>query len=61
MIVSKEYLCISKEFDKLIISLTAYANEYTLRQGRKKQTSYSDSFDALRLALNSLVKCSKMK
>ena len=40
MIVSKEYLCIPKEFDKLIISLrTAYANEYSLD---KEQTSYSD-------------------
>ena len=48
MIVSKEYLCIPKEFDKLIISLrTAYANEYSLD---KEQTSYSDSIDALRLA-----------
>jgi hypothetical protein len=48
MMVSKEYLCIPKEFDKLIISLrTAYANEYSLD---KEQTSYSDSLDALRLA-----------
>ena len=48
MIVSKEYLAIPKEFDKLIISLrTAYANEYSLD---KEQTSYSDSIDALRLA-----------
>ena len=48
MIVSKEYLAIPKEFDKLIISLrTAYANEYSLD---KEQTSYSDSFDALRLS-----------
>jgi hypothetical protein len=31
MIVSKEYLAIPKEFDKLIRSLrTAYANEYSL-------------------------------
>ena len=51
MIVSKEYLCISKEFDKLIISLrTAYANEYSLD---KEQTSYSDSL----MPLDSLVKC----
>ena len=29
MLVSKEYLCIPKEFDKLILSLrTAWANEY---------------------------------
>ena len=48
MIISKEYLCIPKEFDKLIISLrTAWANEYSLD---KEQTSYSDSIDALRLA-----------
>jgi hypothetical protein len=48
MVLSKEYLAIPKEFDKLIISLrTAYANEYSLD---KEQTSYSDSLDALRLA-----------
>ena len=48
MLVSKEYLAIPKEFDKLIISLrTAYANELSLD---KEQTSYSDSIDALRLA-----------
>ena len=48
MLVSKEYLCIPKEFEKLLISLrTAYANEYSLD---KEQTSYSDSIDALRLA-----------
>jgi hypothetical protein len=48
MLVSKEYLCVPKEFDKLIISLrTAYANEYSLD---KEQTSYNDSIDALRLA-----------
>jgi hypothetical protein len=48
MLVSKEYLCIPKEFDKLAISLrTAYANEYSLD---KEQTSYSDSLDSLRLA-----------
>ena len=41
MLVSKEYLAIPKEFDKLIISLrTAYANEYS---SDKEQTSYSDS------------------
>ena len=44
----KEYLAIPKKYDKLIISLrTAYANEYCLD---KKQTSYSDSLDALRLS-----------
>ena len=48
MLVNKEYLCIPKEFDKLIISLrTAYSHEYCLD---KEQTSYSDSIDALRLA-----------
>jgi hypothetical protein len=48
MLVSKEYLCIPKQYDKLIISLrTAYANELSLD---KEQTSYSDSVDALRLA-----------
>ena len=48
MLVSKEYLCIPKQYDKLIISLrTSWANEYSLD---KEQTSYSDSLDALRLA-----------
>jgi hypothetical protein len=48
MLVSKEYLAIPKEYDKLIISLrTAWANEYSLD---KEQTNYSDSLDALRLA-----------
>ena len=48
MILSKEYLTIPKEYDKLIISLrTAYAKEYSLD---KEQSSYSDSLDALRLA-----------
>jgi hypothetical protein len=48
ILINKEYLCIPKEFDKLIVSLrTAYANEYSLD---KEQTSYSDSLDALRLA-----------
>jgi len=48
MLVSREYIAIPKEFDKLIISLrTAYANEYSLD---KEQTSYSDSLDALRLS-----------
>lgn len=55
MIVSKSYLAIPKEFDNLIISLrTAYATELSLC---KDQTSYSDSLDALRLA----VKMYKMK
>ena len=48
MLVSKSYLAVPKEFDKLIISLrTAWANELSLD---KEQTSYSDSIDALRLA-----------
>jgi hypothetical protein len=48
MLVSKDYLAIPKEFDRLIISLrTAWANEYSLD---KEQTSFSDSIDALRLA-----------
>jgi hypothetical protein len=48
MLVNKEYLAISEQFDKLIISLrTAYAREYSLD---KEQTSYSDCIDALRLA-----------
>jgi hypothetical protein len=48
MMLSKEYLCIPRQFDKLIVSLrTAYTNEYSLD---KEQTSYSDSIDALRLS-----------
>jgi hypothetical protein len=48
MMISKEYLCIPKEYDKLVIALrTAYANELSLD---KEKTSYSDSLDALRLA-----------
>ena len=48
MLVSKEYLCIPKEHDRLLVSLrTAYANELSLD---KERTSYSDSIDALRLA-----------
>ena len=48
MMIGKDYLCIPKEFDKLIISLrTAYANELSLD---KEKASYSDSLDALRLA-----------
>jgi len=39
MLVSKEYLAIPKEHDKLIISLRT-----------KEQTSYSDSIDACRLS-----------
>jgi len=48
MLVSKSYLAIPKEFDKLIISLrTAYSTELSLD---KSKTSYSDSLDSLRLA-----------
>ena len=49
LIVSKSYLAIPKEYDKLIISLrTAYStSELSLD---KERTSYSDSLDALRLA-----------
>ena len=48
MMISKEYLCIPKEYEKLTIALcTAYANELSLD---KEKTSYSDSLDALRLA-----------
>ena len=48
MMISKEYLCIPKDYEKLIISLrTAYAHELSLD---KEKTSYPDSLDALRLA-----------
>jgi hypothetical protein len=48
MLASKFYLCIPKQFDRLIISLrTGYANELSLD---KERTSYSDSLDSLRLA-----------
>jgi hypothetical protein len=48
MLISKEYLAIPEQFDKLIISLrTVYSKEYSLD---KEQSSYSDSLDALRLA-----------
>jgi hypothetical protein len=46
--VSKGYVCIPSNYDKLIISLrTAWANELSLD---KEQTSYSDSLDALSLS-----------
>ena len=49
MLVSKEYLCISKQFDKLEIALrTAYADEYSLN---KERSSYNDLTDSLRLAI----------
>ena len=48
MLVSKSYLAIPKEYEKLIISLrTAYSTELSLD---KERTSYSDSLDSLRLA-----------
>jgi hypothetical protein len=44
-----DYIAIAEKYDKLIISLkTAYVNEYALDT---EATSYSDSFDALRLSL----------
>ena len=47
--VSKGYLAIPKQYDKLITSLrTAYAKELTLD---KEQTSYDDLLDGLRLSL----------
>lgn len=48
MLVSKEYLCIPKEHDRLLVSLsTAYANELSLD---KERTNYFDSIDNLCLA-----------
>ena len=48
MMISKEYIAIPKEFDRLIISLrTAFSTELSLD---KERTSYSDSLDSLRLA-----------
>jgi hypothetical protein len=48
MLVSKEYLCIPKQFDKMEIALrTAYADEYSLN---KERSSYHDLTDSLRLA-----------
>ena len=53
MIVNEGYLAIPEKHDKLIVSLrTAQANEYTLD---KKQTSYDDSLDALRLSLKGYI------
>jgi hypothetical protein len=48
-VVSKEYLAIPEKHDKLITSLrTAWAEELSLD---KKETSYDDLLDALRLGL----------
>jgi hypothetical protein len=47
--ITKEYLAIPKEHDKLITSLrTAYAEELNLK---KDITSYDDLLDGLRLSL----------
>jgi len=47
--ITKYYLAIPKQYEKLITSLrTAWATEYSLD---KEQTSYNDSLDALRLSL----------
>ena len=49
-VVTKGYLAISERYDKLLTSLrTAWAEELSLD---KKQTSYDDLLDSLRLALN---------
>ena len=47
MLINKEYLTISKEYDKLIISLKT---TYQMIFSYKEETSYSDSLDALRLS-----------
>ena len=47
MIVSKQYLCIPKQFDKMEIALrTAYSDEFSLN---KERSSHIDLTDALRL------------
>jgi hypothetical protein len=47
--ISKKWLAIPKQYEKLITSLrTATATEYSLN---KEQTSFNDSLDALRLSL----------
>jgi hypothetical protein len=48
-VVTKGYLAIPEKYDKLITSLrTAWADELSLD---KKETSYDDLLDALRLSL----------
>jgi hypothetical protein len=48
-VINKGYLAIPRKYEKLIISLrTAYAKELSLD---KKETTYDDLLDALRLAL----------
>ena len=50
VVVSKGYLTIDPNYDKLLTSLrTAYAKELLLD---KEQTGYIDLLDALRLSLN---------
>jgi hypothetical protein len=52
MIVSKQYLCIPKQFDKMEIALrTAYSDEFSLN---KERSSHNDLTDALRLACNEI-------
>lgn len=47
-LLSKEYLCIPEQHDKLILSLkSAVANEYSLD---KEKSAYNDLLDAVRLA-----------
>ena len=47
MIISKQYLCIPKQFDKMEIALrTAYSDEFSLN---KERSSHNDLTDALRL------------
>jgi hypothetical protein len=49
VVISRGYLAIPQQHDKLITSLrTAYAKELSLD---KEQTSYDDLLDALRLSL----------
>lgn len=49
VVVSKGYLAVEQKYDKLITSLrTAWAEELSLD---KKETTYDDLLDALRLAL----------
>jgi hypothetical protein len=50
MKLSNEYLCISKDMEKVIISLEPVANEYSLD---KILSSYNDTLDSLRLACRS--------
>ena len=49
MLLERGYLAINPAFDKLIISLRSAVAEENIRD--KESTSYSDIFDAYRLAL----------